>query len=106
DGTLYVDRDKMKSKPAEILKDAEGKTNVVLYRASDQVGNWLACVRNGQETICPAEIGHRSATICHLANLGYQLRRPLRWDPAKERFVGDAEANKLLDRAPRAPWKL
>ncbi len=106
DGTLYVDRDKMKSKPVDILKDSEGKTNVILYKASDQVGNWLECVRNGQETICPAETGHRSATICHLANLGYQLRRPLRWDPAKERFVDDAEANKLLDREPRAPWKI
>jgi predicted dehydrogenase len=106
DGTLYVDRDKIESKPAEVLKDAEGKTNVLLYRANDQVGNWLKCVRRGQETICPAETGHRSATICHLANLGYQLRRALRWDPVKERFVDDVEANKLLDREPRAPWKI
>ena len=71
-----------------------------------QVGNWLECVRSGKETICPAEVGHRSASICHLANIGYRLRRALRWDPAKEKFVDDAEADKLLDREPRAPWRL
>ncbi|MBI1916743.1 MAG: Gfo/Idh/MocA family oxidoreductase [Planctomycetes bacterium] len=106
DGILYVDRDKMESKPAEVLKQPLGEKEVRLYRATDQVGNWLECIHNGKETICPAEIGHRSASICHLANIGYQLRRPLRWDPAKERFVDDTEANKLLDREPRAPWKL
>ena len=46
-------------------------------------------------------MGHRSATICHLGNIGYQLRKPLRWDPAKERFVEDDEANKLVARVMR-----
>ena len=94
------------SKPADILKESEGRTNVILYRTTSQVGNWLECVRGGKETICPAEVGHRSASICHLGNIGYRLRRALRWDPAKEKFVGDAEADKLLDREPRGPWKL
>jgi predicted dehydrogenase len=106
DGTLYVDRGKLESKPADILKEAQGRTNVILYRASDQMGNWLECIRSGKETICPAEVGHRSATICHLANIGYRLRRVLRWDPVQEQFVDDAEANKLVDREPRPPWKL
>ena len=56
--------------------------------------------------ICTAEIGARSAAICHLANIGYGLRRPLKWDPAKEEFPADSEANKLLDYEMRAPWKL
>jgi predicted dehydrogenase len=105
-GTLYVDRDRMESKPAAILEQPLGEKDVHLYAATDQVRNWLECVRSGKETICPAEVGHRSATICHLANIGYELRRALRWDPAKERFIDDAEANKLVDRELRAPWKL
>jgi predicted dehydrogenase len=106
DGTIYVDRGKLESKPADIVKQPLGDKDVRLYRASNQVLNFLECIRSGKATICPAEVGHRSATVCHLANIGYQLRRPLRWDPNKEQFVEDAEANKLVDRELRAPWKL
>ena len=52
-----------------------------------------------------AEIGHRSATVCHLCNIGYRLRKPLRWDPVKERFDDD-EANKLRSHEPRDKWKI
>ncbi len=106
DGTLYVDRGRIESKPDAILREPLGAKDVHLYRAHDQVGNWLECIRTGKETICPAEVGHRSATVCHLANIGYELRRPLRWNPERERFVEDAEADRLLERVPRAPWKL
>jgi len=64
----------------------------------------LAAIRDGSPTICPAEIGHRSASICHLANIGYRLRRELRWDPQAERFAEDSAANDLLSRVPRAAW--
>jgi hypothetical protein len=77
-----------------------------VYHADNHRKNWLECVRNGREPICPAEVGHRSSSVCILANLGYQLRRPLRWDPATERFVDDDEANKLLARVMREPWSL
>jgi len=106
DGTIYVDRGKLESKPEEIVKTPPGDKDVRLYRADNHRKNWLECVRSGKEPACPAEVGHRSASVCHLANLGYQLRRPLRWDPAKERFLDDAEANQLVDRAMREPWKL
>jgi len=49
-------------------------------------------------------VGHRTASVCHLANIGYQLRRPLHWDPVKEQFRKDPEANQLVSRKPRAPW--
>jgi hypothetical protein len=68
--------------------------------------NWLDCIKGGKETICPAEVGHRSATICHQGNIGYRLGRKLKWDPAKEQFVGDVAANKELSREPRAKWKV
>src|SRR5207247_1778108 len=48
--------------------------------------NWLECIKSGKDTICTAEIGNRSATVCHLANIGYRLGRKLKWDPAKEQF--------------------
>jgi len=60
----------------------------------------------GKETICPAEVGHRSATICHLGNIGYRLHRKLTWDPVTEVFPDDAKASAELSREPRAKWKM
>jgi predicted dehydrogenase len=76
------------------------------YPSSDHHKNWLECVRSRKETICPPEVGHRSASVCHLGNIGYRLRRRLKWDPKAEQFINDDEANKLTSREPRAKWKL
>jgi hypothetical protein len=53
-----------------------------------------------------AEIGHRTATLCHLNNIAMKLGRKLRWDPVKERFIGDNAANDLILPKMRAPWRL
>ena len=68
--------------------------------------NFFACVRSRQRAISDVEIGHRSATVCNLGQLAMTLGRKLRWDPAKEEFVGDDMANRLRARAMRAPWSL
>ena len=74
--------------------------------ASDHKTNWLEAIKAGTDTICPAEVGHRTSSICQLGNIGYRLKRKLKWDPAKELFVGDDAANKELTREPRAKWKI
>ena len=68
--------------------------------------NFIDCVRSRKQDQLNAEIleGHRSSTMCHLANISYRLGRSLKFDPATERFVGDEEANKLLKRKYRAPF--
>jgi predicted dehydrogenase len=106
DGTIYVDRDKIECKPEKILKEELGADAKRVYNATNHHKNWLECIRSGKEPICPAEVGHRSATVCQLGNIGYWLKRATVWDPAKEQFVGDDEANKLLSRVNREPWKL
>jgi predicted dehydrogenase len=105
-GFIYVDRGVILSQPEGILKDPLGDKAKRVYHATDHFGNWLECVRTKKEPICPAEVGHRSASVCMLGNIGYWLRQPLRWDPKAERFLGDDEANKQLSREMRAPWKL
>ena len=75
-----------------------------LYKSSNHVGDFIECVRSRKRPICDVEIGCRSATVCHLGNLAYWYHRRLKWDPAKERFIGDEEANTWLDRKKRAPW--
>jgi predicted dehydrogenase len=106
DGIILVSRGGISSLPDTILKEPLTDKDRRVYPSTNHHTNWLECIRSGKQTICPPEVGHRSATICHLGNIGYHLGRKLRWDPAAERFVGDASANKELTREPRAKWKL
>jgi predicted dehydrogenase len=106
EGTILVSRGGISSLPDTILKEPIGEKEKHVYPSNSHHGNWLDCIKSGKETICPAEIGHRSASICHLGNIGYHLGRKLKWDPARETFVDDAAANKELAREPRAKWKL
>lgn len=109
-GTLRVDRNLLECDPAEILSTpiggADGGTGAAPTPwPKDHLRNWLDCIRTRAEPVCSAETGHRTATVCHLANIGYKLRRKLTWDPAKEEFPGDAEANALTTRKPRKGWE-
>ena len=81
------------------------KDSTKLY-VPDQVRNFLDCIKSRKDPIAPVEVGHRSATVCHLGNIAMQLKRKLHWDPVKEEFVGDDEANRMLGRSMRAPWSL
>jgi predicted dehydrogenase len=105
DGTIHATRGGISSNPEPILKEPLGEKDYHVYPSSNHHTNWIECIKNRKDTICTAEIGHRSATICHLANISYQLRRNLVWDPEKERFVHDDGANELLDHVMRDPWK-
>jgi predicted dehydrogenase len=107
EGTIFVSRGGIKTLPESILKEpiAEKEAAFRVYPSTDHHKNWIECIQNKKDCICTAEIGHRSAAVCHLANIGYALRKPLQWDPSKERF-DDAEANKLLYREPRGEWRL
>jgi hypothetical protein len=69
-------------------------------------GDFLACVRTREKPFRDIERAHRTASICHLGNICYQLNRPLKWDPAKEEFPSDEQANRLRDRARREPWTI
>lgn len=68
--------------------------------------NFIECVRSRQKPNAEVEIGHRSTTTSHLGNIAYKVGRRLTWDAAKEDFIGDAEASKLLGRKARKPWDL
>ena len=90
---------------ALLEKEAEiAASDVRLPVSTDHMGNFFESVRTRKPPICDAEIGHRSATVCHLAGIALRLGRKLRWDPAKEEFVGDREANAQLAREQRKPW--
>lgn len=68
--------------------------------------NFVDAVRNHKDPQVPVEIGHRSATVCNLGNIAYDLRRPVKWNPAKEEFVDDRQADLYMHRAYRKGYKL
>jgi predicted dehydrogenase len=106
EGRIGVDREQLWTDPPSIMGKPIASNEVRLYYSNNHKGNWLDCIRSRRRPICDVEIGCRSVTVCHIGNLAYWLKRPLKWDPAKEEFPGDEEANRWLDRARRAPWRI
>ncbi|MEX0641547.1 MAG: Gfo/Idh/MocA family oxidoreductase [Pirellulales bacterium] len=72
---------------------------------TEHARNFLDCVKSRGRTNCPIEVGHRSSTATLLANIAFDVGRPIRWDSEEEKVLADPEANNLLVRAYRAPWK-
>ncbi len=106
-GKVCVDRGKFKAEPESIGENyVVGSDPIKLYSSSNHLQDFLKCIRSRQRPICDVEVGCRSVTVCHLGNLACWNKRPLKWDPKKERFVGDEEANSWLNPAKRAPWKV
>jgi len=105
-GTILIDRQKCQSRPEEIAKEPLKASDIHLYKSANHMRNWLECIRSRKIPVADVEIGHRSATVCHLGNIARWTGRKLRWDPVREAFAGDEEANRLLERPMRAPWSL
>lgn len=104
-GRVSVSRGKLTTEPAELDKTSLDAAELTqLYRSDDHTKNFLDCMRSRELPICDVEIGHRSATVCHLGNLAARLGRPIKWDPETETCPGDAEAQAMTDRPYRAPW--
>ena len=82
------------------------ENDVRLYVSENHVRNWLDCTRSRALNITPAEIAHRSCTVCLLQQIAMHLKRKLYWNPKTERFINDEEANKWLSRPERAPYAI
>ncbi len=113
EGWVHVDRGQLSAEPKGLLNTVIGPDEIHLYRSGDSPDgmynhheNFLHCIRTRAETICPVEVAHRSTTLCHLTNICLWLRRKVRWDPEKEEFVNDPEAQRYVSRTMRSPWHL
>ena len=106
EGRLEISRSYLRTFPNEALADTPIKnsdTNRV-YLSKNHHEDWLDGIRNRTRPICDVEVGHRTASVCNLANIAYALQRPLEWNPVSEQFINDPGANLMLDRAYRGPW--
>ncbi len=104
DGWIWVTRGSIEASNPEFLTTPLAADAVRLYESNDHMGNFFDCIRTRKAPICEAEIGHRSASVCHLGVLSLRLGRKLQWNPETEQFVGDDDANQWLRRELRKPW--
>lgn len=113
DGTLFVNREGYTIWPANPTSDVWetfGRTDVIKGDGTAQhqphVVNFLECVKSRMKPNSDMETTHRATSACILANISLRLGRKLRWDGKQEQFVGDAEANKMLNEERRKPWSI
>jgi predicted dehydrogenase len=69
-------------------------------------GEWRACIRTRERPICNEDAAYQTEFLCHSSEIAQRLRRPIHWDPVKEEFIGDDEANQWMDKPYREPWHL
>jgi predicted dehydrogenase len=93
------------SNPA-IIKSVIGPGETHLYESRQHHLNWLESIKSRTAPIAPVEIAHRSCSACLLHHIAMKTNRRLFWDPIKERFKNDDEANAMLSRPMRAPYTL
>ncbi len=106
EGHVFVTRwEIVEAEPASILKSRIGPDEIELYKSDDHYGNWLECIRTRRQPAAPVEVGHRSCTACLIHQIVMHLGRRIYWDPVREVFKNDDEANSWLSRPVRQPWR-
>jgi hypothetical protein len=106
EGRISVDRSGLVAYPAYLLDEPLEPRDERLYYSDSHSGNFLECVRSRRKPICHEGIAHRSASALLLGGVAKQLGRRVIWDPERETFPNDPEANRMLTLAKRAPWKV
>jgi len=110
-GRIEITRNDFRTDPPNLIKELPPAEEVdkwkrAQWQAKYHMEDWLECMRSRKTPLADVEIGHRSISVCHLANITRELGRRLRWDPEAERFIGDAGANDRLTRTPRKGFEL
>jgi len=110
DGWVFVKEEHLggtvDAQPKELLRKEIGPDEVHLPVSNHHQQNFLDCVKSRARTVAPVEAAVRSDTLCQLSDIAMRLARKLRWDPDKEQFIGDEQANRMLKRPMRSPWRL
>ncbi|MGV8880437.1 MAG: Gfo/Idh/MocA family protein [Sphingobacteriaceae bacterium] len=103
EGTIEVAREFLRSNPVTIAGMKMKPNDKKLYHSDNHQQDWIDAIKKRSRPICDVEIGHRTSSVCNAVNIAYELQRPLKWDPKKEKF-DDASANMMISRPYRAPW--
>jgi len=106
EGWIQVRRGYIDAEPKNLLRTVIGPDEIQLPRSNDHRRNFLNAVKTRREALCPIETAVRSDSVCHQADIAIRLGRKLFWDPDKEIFKNDPDANKYLTRPMRSPWHI
>lgn len=106
EGNVHVVRGKLETTPMSLKDKIIGPNEKHVYLSADHYKDFLQAIRNRTKPVADVEIGHRTATVCNIGNIAYELKRPLHWNPHKEEFKNDDEANRLRSREMRKEWMI
>ena len=110
-GRIEITRNDFRTDPQRMIKELPPQEEIdkwkrAQWQAKYHMQDWLDCMKTRKTPLADVEVGHRSISVCHLANIARQLNRKLNWDPDAERFVGDGEANDYVSRPRRKGYEL
>ncbi len=103
EGTIEVSRSFLRSTPENIVKLQLKPSDKKIYPSDNHYQDWVTAIKRRTKPVADVEIGHRTATVCNAVNIAYELQKPLKWNPKKEKFDDDF-ANLMISRPYRAPW--
>ena len=105
-GVIDISRGFLDTIPAKLQTQEIGENQIRLYRSDDHYADFLNAMTSRKQPLSTVEVGHRTTSLCMIVNICYELKRKLVWDPVKEEFANDSEANKLRSNPIRAPYSL
>jgi predicted dehydrogenase len=104
EGEIKVARGKLETSNPTLKDKVIGETEKHVYKSENHYKDFMNAVRTRSKPVCDVEVGHRTSSVCNIGNIAYEVKRPLIWNPQKEMFKNDDEANALLGRKMNADW--
>ena len=106
EGWVFVNRSKLDAHPKSLLTSTIGPNEIHLYESSNHHRDFLDAIKTGQKPACPIDVAMRSNTICQIDDIALRLGGRHQWNPQKEAFVNNPQANRMLTKPMRSPWRL
>jgi len=103
---IHIHGGRLEAEPRSLLKESIGPNEIHIGRSPGHHQDFIDAVGTRRQPIAPAEVGHRTATICHLVNIAMLTQQKLKWDPENEQIINNPSANRMLTRPMRSPWHL
>jgi predicted dehydrogenase len=104
EGEIRVARGKLETSNPTLKDKIIGENEKHVYKSENHYKDFMNSVRKRSKPICDVEVGHRTSSVCNIGNIAYEVKRPLTWNPKKEMFKNDDEANALLGRKMNSEW--
>jgi len=105
EGRIEVSREFLRTFPNKDLAKADLKpSDKRVYHSENHYQDWVDAIKKRTKPVSDVETGHRTASVCNIVNIAYELQRPLQWNPTTEEFINDNYANMMRTRAYRGKW--